>query len=279
MTALLLLSAALAADLGGTFAADPLAPALDGPLFATESTALPSGFEGRLSAVMAWHPLMSYSADGVSAVVGAETTFHASGAFTLGPARLGVRLPGVLLLSADGLDRPRAVAGDPELQLKLSPWASERARAALLIRGSVPLGGEQMWAGAGSPAGGLTLILDAHQDAWTLALNLGVQAQEAELLSLDGSSEGPRLGGQGLARLGLARCGDQRCASVELLGATGLSDLGEDQGTPLEVLASFRQDREDGRGWTLGGGFGLLPGVGAPAARLFIGVGEASPGG
>lgn len=274
----LLLGAALAADLGGTFAADPLAPALDGALYATDTTALPERFEARLSGVLAYHPLMSYTVDGASAVVGAAATVHASGALRLGPARLGLRLPGVVMLEARGLDRPRATAGDPEVQLKLSPWAGGRLGAALLLRGSAPLGGEALWAGAGSPTGAAELLLDARQEAWTIALNLGLRAQEPELLTLDGSSEGPRLGGQLVLRAGLARCDEARCASVELLGASGLSDLGEAQGTPLEALGAYRKRRDDGRSWTVGGGIGVLPGVGAPAARLFIGVGEEPAG-
>lgn len=279
MIALLGLGTVLAADLGGTFTADPLAPTLDGIFFATDTSALPAPYEGRLSGVLAYHPLVAYTADGVTPVVGASATLHASAAWRLGPAQVGLRLPAVLILDAVGLDRPRATAGDPEIQVKLSPWADARLGLAALARVSVPLGGEALWAGAGSPTAAGELILDARQGPWTLGLNLGAAVQEPELLTLDGLSEGPRLGGQLTWRAGLGRCGETRCLTAELVGATGLADLGEDQSSPLEALGAWRQTRPAGRSWWAGGAIGVLPGVGAPAARVFLGVGDAGQGG
>ena len=274
MMVVALLASALAADLGGRFSADPWAPAMDGGLIGTDTSALPEGYEARLLTTLAYHPLMAYTATGVEPVVGAALTVHASAVWRLGPARLGLRLPGVALLSADGLDHPRATAGDPELQLKLRPWSSERAGVAVLLGGTAPLDGSAWWAGADGPTASAGLALDVHPGPWIAALDLGAELRPSTILTLSGDGEAPTLGGQWRARLGVGRQFQWSFISIEAAAATGVADPGEAVNTPLEVLAQLERRRPDGRSWRVGGGIGVLPGVGAPALRLLVGVGQ-----
>lgn len=278
----LLLGGALAADLGGTLRADDWRPPIDASgLLVTEGAGLGEGWEGRLDGSLAWHALSVYDASGVDVLVDELSLIQASAGRRLGPLRLGARLPLGAVLGADGLEKPAVAAGDPGLELKLSPWGDRRAAAGLVGELAVPLGGEALWLGTGGLSWSAALILDGHAGPWRLVLNGGLRGQTAKDLVLDSDTEGPTLARQLTARAALAwemgrkaeRSAGLSRISLEAQGATGEDPLGAGQARPLEVLLGFQREDQAGQSWRIGVGAGVLPGVGAPAARVTIGVG------
>lgn len=278
----LLAGVALAAYPPGTLRVDDWRPPIDADgLLVAEGASLGSRWEGRLDSSLAWHALAVYDAKGTEILVNDLMLVQASAGWRIGPLRLGARLPMGALLSGQDLEQPRIAAGDPGLELKISPWGDRRTALGLVGELALPLGGEQIWVGTGGLSWSSALILDGHAGPWRLVLDGGLRGQTEKDLVLDSDTEGPTLALQLTAKAALAReiggRGEGSAPvgriSLEAQGATGDDPLGAGQARPLELLLGFQRQDQAGQSWRVGVGAGLLPGVGAPAARLTIGVG------
>ncbi len=272
-----LIASALAADLGGTLAADGLhAPVDAGGLLAVDGARLPERWEARLDASLAHNALMAYNQTEPYALVSDLATLRAAAGLRLGPVRVAGRLPVGALLRAEGLEQPSVAAGDPGLGLLVSPWSGAKVAPALSLDLTLPLGGAALWLGDGGPTLEAAAVLDGEAGPWRLCLNGGVRLQPRVDLVLYHEEEGPSQARQLLTRGALQRLLGQRThLSLELAGALGLAPFGAAQSSPLEGLLGLQREMTDGQFLRAGLGLGLAPGVGAPAARLMVGVGQA----
>lgn len=271
----LLLGLALGADPQGGFPADAWRPPLEADgLLAVEGAELPRGWEARLDGSWALRPLVAVGEAETVPLVQHLLSVQASASGRLGPLRLGARAPLGAVIGGESVEKPSFAAGDPSLSLKLCSGAGRPLAAAVQAELSLPLGGERLWLGATGASFSALLILDARIGAWRLALDGGLRAQPEADLVWDSEERGPSLGRQALAAGAIAReIGENGRLSLEVSAALGLDPRLAPQSTPLELLAGWRGLRPDGGLWRVGLGVGVLPGVGAPAARLLVGGG------
>lgn len=272
----LLLSAALAAEVDGLFAADALRPPTDaGGLLAVDGATLPERWEARLDATLAHHALLAYGPEDPLLLVEDALTVHASAGLRLGPLRVAGRVPLGALLRADGLDKVAVAAGDPGLSLKLSPWSGHKLAVALAGELSLPLGGDAVWLGDSGLCWTALGVLDGRAGAWRLALNAGLRSQPAVDLIVGDDADSPTLHRQLLTNAALERqLGARTSLSLELSGALSLPTPAADQSSPMELLLGVQHQDVRGQILRAGAGLGLLPGVGAPGLRLMVGVGQ-----
>ena len=260
-------------DLGGVLAADTLRPSVDSTTtLVTETHELPPSFDARATLVGSYKALVGYGPDGeIVDVIRDLAMVHWSAGARLGPVRLAAAVPAAVALKGEYFHGVLFAAGDPWFSLKVSPWADRPAGLAVDLAATVPLQASTIWAGSDGPTAELRLLGAIERERWSGALNLGVHAARAVPLTT-GGLEGPSLGSQALLRAAVGwQLSEPWRLEAELVGATALVDR-DPQSSPLEVLVGAVRADPDGRMVRLGVGAGLLPGVGAPAARVVLGV-------
>lgn len=154
---------------------------------------------------------------------------------------------------------------------------------------TIPVGDEVRHLGSGGVTVGPVLAAERRWGPVAVALNGGYRYRAANdrlaNVGLDdaltyGLAAGLHLGGQ-------ARGSDETRwrLMAEVVGSTEVGDVPDDTVTsPLEALGALRYATDWGARFTLGGGVGITPDIGAPVTRVIAGVGwrfepEAGPSG
>lgn len=156
------------------------------------------------------------------------------------------------------------VALDPETNpLGLAP----------VVRFALPVAGEVAPLGSRGFDGSFGAAASKDLGPWLLAANLGVRVlPEVEL-------ENATWGSQFFVRAGGSRqIGERAGASLELSAAAGLAETaGDAAANPVELLAGGWYRATDRLVVRAGAGTGLTRGIGAPSARVLVGVGWEPP--
>lgn len=280
---------AVAFALAGSARAEPAAeglPALDAssPVLAVDGehavlvpdTAVHAPFAARMDLQRAQDPLVLRELDGdTHSVLRGVWQLDLAAAWGWRRLRIAGTAP-VILRHGDAVDGGSAL-GDPGLQAKvaLRPGGPDRVGLAALLGGTLPLSGASRALGSPGATGHAGLVLDAAPGPAWLGLSGAVVA-------------GPRTTDRGLtqddaldlrAAIGLGLGGGNRLA-LEGRTRTDLREPWAEAATsPTELLLSAHHARPGGLRLRAGLGAGLVPGVGAPAWRLLLGVGHqgASP--
>jgi outer membrane protein OmpA-like peptidoglycan-associated protein len=192
-----------------------------------------------------------------------------------GPIQVGLGFPLVL---PRGRSTERAVlssaaAGDVRLVPKVRLFSAGRWRLAFVPEVVLPTGDSRNFAGEGGVAFAPRLNLELLAGPLRAAFNLGYRFRSAvrleNLLYDDEISYRAALSWRAHPRLEVMG---------ELSGATSaVKPFRNEVENPLEALAGLRIAVASGISILAGGGAGILPGYGSPAARFFLGVGHVPP--
>jgi outer membrane protein OmpA-like peptidoglycan-associated protein len=194
-------------------------------------------------------------------------TLDLTGSYTLGRVRIGAVLPVHLVTVGFGVDSPTRLGDlgvDTELciadagPLKFGAWGDV----------GLPTGDPAAWVGAGMLSARVGLSALASAGPVAAVLDVGVASGTGR--NLGDLTLGPGLvGGLGAA----VSATDRLDVAGELDGGLIFGDnAGEPGASPLEWLLTAGYDAAPGTTLKLGGGSGLTEGVGAPDARVVLGI-------
>lgn len=188
---------------------------------------------------------------------------------TLGRVRVGLDVPIFLGTWGDEL-AGAAQFGDLAVDARYALLDPDRSPLGLApsIRVALPTAGTVAPLGSGGFDGSFGVAASRSQGPWLFAANLGVHVlPEVQL-------ENATWGSQVALRGGASRAlGDTFGASAEVAAQVGLADSGGDPAaSPVEVLVGGWARLPSDLVVRLGAGRGLSRGIGAPAARVLLGV-------
>lgn len=255
-------------------AADAYRPAVDAhDTFATERPGIEPSLHARAELAWARDALRFVDEEGaVVSVLADAVALNLSAAWARGPVRIGATAPAWLLTTGEVHDGSAALLGDPTLDGKLRLLDDGPGGLALIGRLGTSLGADARQLGRSGPFGTLGAAAELRSGPVSLVLNAGFRAVPAVELGVDTLDDQVwvRAGGVWAAT-------DALDTSLEVLAELPLGVPFDAQHQASSWLAGVHLRRPGGG--VLHGGFGtaLTQGVGAPAARLVVGVSWAGP--
>lgn len=253
-------------DLTPAIPADPLRPVLDGgPFLATEEAVVTPGVVAAARISWAHRPLVFDPDDGPPVDLLREVVIaHVGASVGIGPVRVGISAPAVLVATGSEWSGSAPLLGDPTATAKVGAAVGPVGVAAVGRLG-VPLGASARQLGYEDPFGELGAAADLRAGRWRVALNGGLRFEPAVDLGEQVLDDAAWL------RAGVAWRADRFMPSLEVAGQRPLRGFVRGTG-PLEGLASVRYAAPRGPSLELGIGRGLTSGIGAPAWRLVAGA-------
>lgn len=247
-----------------------------GGVFSVEGTPVLRhlGPSGSLYLNYASEPLVTKNGDDIESIVDQQLVMHAQAGIGLfDVAQLDLSMP--LYLVSDGRlgeDEFSGFApGDLAIRAKGQLLSAEEKPVGIGLAADLrlPTGDDEAFAGAGAVSGGAKLIVDSNIGPVYLAANVGTALRpERELVDMSpGSTLSYGLGAEWSLLDGLVALGG------EIYGGTQLDDLfGTYRTSPLEGVVGAKLHTPAGFSVVTGAGGGLVPGVGSPSFRSFIGL-------